>query len=68
MTRQPQSCPICGRLLTKPLLRQFHITAEMDGIVQDVHALGAYMCEDQGHIFFIRATDLEGTDSFRATA
>jgi hypothetical protein len=39
----------------------------MEGIARDVQALGVFRCEE-GHIFFIRGSDLEGAESFRASA
>jgi hypothetical protein len=54
MTRQPQSCPICGRLTIKPLLDKFHITADGEGSLHDVKALAAFSCVQEGHIFFVR--------------
>jgi hypothetical protein len=68
MKRHPVSCPVCGRPTVKPLLRDVQITAEMDGVVSDVHALGAFRCEEEGHIFFVRASDLESAGTFRAGA
>ncbi|HJS99270.1 MAG TPA: hypothetical protein VJ756_09270 [Terriglobales bacterium] len=59
MPRQPVSCPVCGRLITEPLLENFHISAQGDGIVHDVNAMKAFQCEEEGHIFFIRAADLD---------
>lgn len=68
MTHKPISSPVCGRLTIEPLLRQIRITAELEGVVQDVRALDAFMCESEGHIFFIRASDLGRADPVRATA
>jgi hypothetical protein len=68
MTRQPVSCPVCGRLITELLLENFHISAQGDGMVHDVNAMKAFQCEEEGHIFFIRSSDLERADSLRATA
>ncbi len=58
MTRQPVSCPVCGRLIVEPLLENFHISAQGEGMTHDVNAMKAFHCQEKGHIFFIRASDL----------
>ena len=58
MSRQPVSCPLCGRLIVEPLLETFQISAQGDGMVHDVNAMKAFQCHEEGHIFFIRASDL----------
>jgi hypothetical protein len=67
MTRPPVSCPVCGRLIIEPLLEKFHISAQDDGIDHDVNAMKAFQCQEEGHIFFIRASDLE-RQTLQATA
>src|SRR6185437_35318 len=47
MTRQPVSCPVCGRLITEPLLENFHISAQGDGMVHDVNAMKAFYCQEK---------------------
>lgn len=59
MTHPPVSCPVCGRLIVEPVLKSFRLTAEGEGLVRDVHAMKAFHCQEQGHIFFIRVSDLE---------
>lgn len=59
ITRQPLSCPVCGRILVEPLLENFRISAEGDGMIHDVNAMKAFHCQVEGHIFFIRSSDLE---------
>jgi hypothetical protein len=49
------------------LLKSFRLTAEGEGLVRDVHAMKAFHCQEEGHIFFIRASDLERDESLRAT-
>ena len=55
----PQSCPICNRQQVSPLLETARITAIIDGDSRNVHGLVAFICEMEGHIFFVRASDLE---------
>jgi hypothetical protein len=66
--RQPVSCPVCGRLITEPLLENFHISAQGDGMVHDVNAMKAFQCEEEGHIFFIRASDLDRAQAISRAA
>ena len=68
MIRQPVSCPVCGRLIIEAVLQDFHLTAEGKGMLLDVHAMRAFHCREEGHIFFIRASDLEVFEPAHASA
>ena len=59
MTYQPLSCPVCHRTVTSRLLEDFTLTAELKGAVREVNAVGAFRCEEAGHIFFVRFSDIE---------
>lgn len=59
MTHQPLSCPVCRRTATSRLLEEFNLTAEVKGAVREVNAVGAFRCEEAGHIFFVRFSDVE---------
>jgi len=56
---RPYSCPICGRLTIRPLLEKVGITATLDDELRNVGGLSAFMCADNGHIFFVMNKDLE---------
>jgi hypothetical protein len=56
---QPYSCPICGRLTIKQLFEEVRITADVDHELRNVGGLSAFMCADNGHIFFVMRKDIE---------
>jgi hypothetical protein len=59
MNLQPLTCPICRRTATTRLLEEFNLTAEINGMVREVNAVGAFKCAEQGHIFFVRFSDID---------
>lgn len=56
---QPYSCPICGRLTIKQLFEDVRITADFDHELRNVGGLSAFMCAENGHIFFIMKKDID---------
>lgn len=60
--RYPHCCPICNDLRVKTTLRDYAVTAKVKGEDREVNALAAYACEN-GHIFFLRRSDLVSDDS-----
>ena len=59
MILQQLACPVCRRTATTRLLEEFNLTAEVNGTVREVNAVGAFKCEEAGHIFFVRFADVE---------
>jgi hypothetical protein len=55
----PYACPICGRLTLRPLFDNVQITADMDHELRNVGGLSAFMCTENGHIFFVMKKDIE---------
>jgi hypothetical protein len=55
---QLHSCPICGRRSLEQVLNTVCISARVDG-ERSVGGLMAYRCTENGHIFFVRTTDVE---------
>jgi hypothetical protein len=68
MTRQPLTCPVCRQTATTRLLQEVRITAEVNGAVRDVDAVGAFRCKEKGHIFFVRFKDLEWAEAVTESA
>ena len=64
----PQSCPICNRLQVKPLLEEVRISAMIGGNTESVHGLVGYICEVNGHIFFVRTSDMENSQNEGGTS
>jgi hypothetical protein len=54
----PFSCPICGRFTIRRLLENVQITANMEYEFRNVGGLSAFICEVEGHIFFVLKKDL----------
>jgi hypothetical protein len=54
----PSSCPICGRITVRRLLQDVQITANVKHELRDVGGLSAFICEVEGHIFFVLQKDL----------
>jgi uncharacterized Zn finger protein len=52
------TCPVCGRTTVEQLLREVQISAKVDGETP-VGGLQMYRCTELGHIFFVRARDIE---------
>lgn len=64
----PYTCPICGRLTLRPLLEKVGITANVEHELRNVGGLAAFMCGENGHIFFVMKKDLDsGIASEQAT-
>ena len=59
----PYACPICGRLTLRSLLGKVEITAKMDHEIRAVGGLSAFMCTENGHIFFVMQKDVESASS-----
>lgn len=55
----PLFCPICGKTTVVAVLDQVAINARVNNQVKEVGGLKAFQCGQQGHIFFVRTTDLE---------
>ena len=54
-----QSCPICNCLQIIPLLEHFRVSAQVGEDSLDVQGLWGFVCEAQGHIFFVRISDVK---------
>ena len=65
---RPYSCPICNRLTIRPLFEEVRLTAELDHDLRNVGGLAAFMCADNGHIFFVRKQDLDASTSSERAA
>jgi hypothetical protein len=63
MTHQPLACPVCHRTATTRLLEKFTLTAELRGTAREMNAVGAFKCEEGGHIFFVRFADIKWLES-----
>ena len=68
MPHQSVSCPICRQTATTRLLEEFNLTAEVRGNVRQVDAVGAFVCKEKGHIFFVRFADIEWAEAATETA
>jgi hypothetical protein len=55
--RRPHCCPICNDFSINVTLQDYQVIAKVKGENRDVNALAAFACE-QGHIFFLRTSDL----------
>jgi hypothetical protein len=55
--RQPSYCPVCSSFEVKQILREGAICADTGFAKQNIYGLAGYICR-QGHIFFVRACDL----------
>lgn len=53
------SCPLCGIVPVQPILEEIPVRAEVENKQTSVGGLKAFQCRTEGHIFFIRAADLE---------
>jgi hypothetical protein len=54
-----QSCPICNCQQIIPLLEHFRISAQIGEDSLDVQGLWGFVCQAQGHIFFVRISDVK---------
>jgi hypothetical protein len=52
-------CPICGQVEIEPVLDQIKVTASYDGFQGQIGALLILRCKGEGHIFFVRAADIQ---------
>ena len=59
----PVKCPVCGNSAIEPVLQKITVMAESDNFHGDVGGLKVYRCKELGHIFFVRAADLESADA-----
>jgi hypothetical protein len=58
--REPRTCPICDHgLPVERVLRDIPVTAKVDDNIVEVAGLRTYHCSTEGHIFFVRESDLE---------
>ena len=58
--REPQTCPICDHgMPVERVLRDIRVTATVDDNIMEVAGLRTYHCKTEGHIFFVRESDLE---------
>jgi hypothetical protein len=56
----PMTCPICGKSSIEPVLHAVKVVATYERFQGDVGGLKVYRCKEEGHIFFVRASDLPG--------
>ncbi len=56
---RPLSCPICGKTPVEAVLDQVAIHAIVNKQNTQVGGLKAFQCWGEGHIFFVRETDLQ---------
>jgi len=54
---RPHCCPICNDYHIKTTLQECDIIAKFKSKDRDVHGLASFVC-DNGHIFFVRMSDL----------
>ena len=59
---QPIKCPVCGKSTIEPVLQKISVMAHYQDFRGDIGGLRIYRCKELGHIFFVRAADLEGED------
>jgi hypothetical protein len=59
----PMKCPICGNASVEPVLQTVKIIAAYEHFQGDIGGLKVYRCMEEGHIFFVRASDLLGADA-----
>jgi hypothetical protein len=56
----PLTCPVCGKSTIEPVLASVRIVAMYEQFQGDIGGLKVYRCTEEGHIFFVRSSDLEG--------
>jgi len=56
---QPIQCPVCGKSSIEPVLQSIKIVASYERFEGDIGGLKVYRCKENGHIFFVRGSDLE---------
>jgi hypothetical protein len=52
-------CPICGKGPLRQLSVGYNMFVEKAGKKQTIGGLLAFQCVEEGHVFFVRASDLE---------
>ena len=58
--REPQTCQICDHETpVERVLQDIRVTAKVENNLTDVAGLRTYHCRTEGHIFFVRESDLE---------
>ena len=62
---RPYSCPICGQLTLRSLFDSVHITVDIDHELRNVGGLAAFMCTQNGHIFFVMKKDIDSETATR---
>jgi len=55
---EPLACPICTRRTLEQVLHAVCMTFRVDG-EHSVGGLMAYRCTENGHVFFVRTSDVE---------
>lgn len=61
---RPHCCPICNDVSVDTTLQKYSVTAKVEGEDRNVNALAAFICAN-GHIFFLRRSDLVMADAPR---
>jgi hypothetical protein len=62
MMLDPVKCPVCGNCAIEPVLQKITVKAQSENFRGDIGGLRTYRCKEMGHIFFVRAADLEGPE------
>ena len=56
---EPLSCPMCSRHTLERVLEDVMMSAKLPCGEQKVGGIKAYRCTENGHVFFVRTTDVE---------
>lgn len=56
---RPLKCPICGKSSIEPVLETVKVVAAYERFQGEIGGLKVYRCTVEGHIFFVRNTDLQ---------
>ena len=54
-------CPVCGRSEVEPVLDKITVTARYDDFEGSIGGLVVLRCKIEGHIFFVRKSDMQMT-------
>jgi hypothetical protein len=54
-------CPLCGRSEVEPVLDEITVTARYDEFEGSIGGLLVLRCKIEGHIFFVRKSDMQMT-------
>jgi hypothetical protein len=57
----PVRCPLCGRSEIEPVLDKITVTAKYDDFEGSIGGLVVLRCKIEGHIFFVRKSDMQMT-------